>query len=113
MPYRILVVDDEPDLEILISQRFRKRVRTGELPFSFAANGEEALTKLGSFSELVVVVLPVLKMPVMDGLTLLSRIREAHPLLRSVIVSAYGDMANTRTALNRGAFDFLNKPTHF
>lgn len=112
MPHKILVVDDEPDLELLITQRFRRRIRAEELTFHFASNGEEALTKLQK-ENLVDVVLTDINMPVMDGLTLLSRLREAHPLLRSVIVSAYGDMPNIRTALNRGAFDFLTKPIDF
>lgn len=112
MPNRILVVDDEPDLELLITQRFRKRIRGEELSFLFASNGEEALTRLQA-DGLVDVVLTDINMPVMDGLTLLSRLREAHPLLRSVIVSAYGDMPNIRTALNRGAFDFITKPIDF
>jgi sigma-B regulation protein RsbU (phosphoserine phosphatase) len=112
MPHRILVVDDEPDLEILITQRFRKRIRAGELSFAFAENGEEALRRLQTDGELAVVLTDI-NMPVMDGLTLLSRLREAHPLLRSVIVSAYGDMPNIRTALNRGAFDFITKPIDF
>jgi sigma-B regulation protein RsbU (phosphoserine phosphatase) len=112
MPHRILVVDDEPDLELLITQRFRKRIRANEISFLFAANGEEALAALGSESD-VDVLLTDINMPVMDGLTLLSRIRDAHPMLRSVIVSAYGDMPNIRTALNRGAFDFITKPIDF
>lgn len=112
MSNRILVVDDEPDLEVLITQRFRKRIRAEELSFLFASNGEEALLKLNA-DNLVDVVLTDINMPVMDGLTLLSRLREAHPLLRSVIVSAYGDMPNIRTALNRGAFDFITKPIDF
>ena len=112
MPNRILVVDDEPDLETLITQRFRKRIRADLLSFQFASNGEEALAKLQA-DDLIDVVLTDINMPVMDGLTLLSRLREAHPLLRSVIVSAYGDMPNIRTALNRGAFDFITKPIDF
>lgn len=112
MAYRILVVDDEPDLQALITQRFRKRIRTDELSFQFAGNGEEALSKLASDGNLDVVLTDI-NMPVMDGLTLLSRLKEAHPLLRSVIVSAYGDMQNIRTALNRGAFDFITKPIDF
>lgn len=112
MPNRILVVDDEPDLELLITQRFRKRIRGEELSFLFASNGEEALARLRA-DDLIDVVLTDINMPVMDGLTLLARLREAHPLLRSVIVSAYGDMPNIRTALNRGAFDFITKPIDF
>jgi len=105
-------VDDEPDLELLISQKFRKRVRDNELCFVFAQNGVEALAKLQSNSEMDIVLTDI-NMPEMDGLTLLSRLREQHPLLKTVIVSAYGDMANIRTALNRGAFDFITKPIDF
>jgi phosphoserine phosphatase RsbU/P len=112
MPHNILVVDDEPDLEILITQRFRQRIRGNELSFQFAGNGEEALAKLQSSANMDVVLTDI-NMPVMDGLTLLLRLREAHPLLRPVIVSAYGDMSNIRTALNRGAFDFVTKPIDF
>ena len=111
-PHKILVVDDEPDLELLISQRFRKRIRANELDFAFAANGAEALEKLRADGQ-TEVVLTDINMPVMDGLTLLTRLHENHPMLRSVIVSAYGDMANIRTALNRGAYDFLTKPIDF
>jgi sigma-B regulation protein RsbU (phosphoserine phosphatase) len=112
MPHTILVVDDEPDLELLITQRFRKEIRDKALQFVFASNGEEALAKLGSNGE-TDVVLTDINMPVMDGLTLLSNLNQAYPLLRAVIVSAYGDMANIRTALNRGAFDFITKPIDF
>ena len=112
MPHNILVVDDEPDLEALITQRFRKRIRSSELAFQFAGNGEEALAKLQADPSLDVMFTDI-NMPVMDGLTLLSRVREEHPLLRSVIASAYGDMPNIRTALNRGAFDFVTKPFDF
>jgi sigma-B regulation protein RsbU (phosphoserine phosphatase) len=112
MPNKVLVVDDEPDLELLITQRFRKRIRAEELTFQFASNGEEALARLQA-NDQIDVVLTDINMPVMDGLTLLLHLREAHPLLRSVIVSAYGDMPNIRTALNRGAFDFLTKPIDF
>ena len=112
MPYRILVVDDETDLEILINQRFRKRVRARELEFLFSVNGEEALSQLQANAD-IDIVLTDINMPVMDGLTLLSRIAAEHPLLKAVIVSAYGDMVNIRAALNRGAFDFVTKPINF
>lgn len=112
MTNRILVVDDEPDLELLITQRFRKRIRSEELSFVFAGNGEQALDRLKENGG-IDVVLTDINMPVMDGLTLLSRLSEAHPLLRSIIVSAYGDMPNIRRALNRGAFDFITKPIDF
>ena len=112
MPHKILVVDDEPDLEILITQKFRKRIREQDLDFVFAGNGQEALAKLESNGGMDVVLTDI-NMPVMDGLTLLSNLRQHHPMLRSVIVSAYGDMSNIRMALNRGAFDFITKPIDF
>lgn len=112
MPTKILVVDDEPDLELLISQKFRKQVREGDLQFSFAQNGAEALHKLQADAEMDVVLTDI-NMPEMDGLTLLAKIHELYPLIKAVIVSAYGDMANIRTALNRGAFDFVTKPIDF
>jgi sigma-B regulation protein RsbU (phosphoserine phosphatase) len=112
MQTKILVVDDEPDLELLISQKFRKQVRDQEYQFIFAENGVEALKKLQDNGE-IDIVLTDINMPEMDGLTLLTKLNEQYPLLKSVIVSAYGDMANIRTALNRGAFDFITKPIDF
>jgi len=109
---KILVVDDEPDLEILISQKFRKPVREKEMQFAFAKNGVEALQILQAQPDMHVVLTDI-NMPEMDGLTLLGKLAEQYPLLKSVIVSAYGDMANIRTALNRGAFDFITKPIDF
>ena len=107
---KILVVDDEPDLQSLISQKFRSKIKAKEYEFSFAENGEEALKKIGN-GETVDLVLTDINMPVMDGLTLLSRLNELNnKLLRAVIVSAYGDMENIRTAMNRGAYDFITKP---
>jgi sigma-B regulation protein RsbU (phosphoserine phosphatase) len=112
MPTKILVVDDEPDLELLIGQKFRKQIREKEFFFVFARNGVEALKKLQE-DEAMDVILTDINMPEMDGLTLLTKLNELFPLLKSVIVSAYGDMANIRTALNRGAFDFITKPIDF
>jgi phosphoserine phosphatase RsbU/P len=106
----ILVVDDEPDLEHLIRQKFRKKIASNEYEFEFANDGEEALKKIHN-NELINLILTDINMPVMDGLTLLSKINEfTNRLLRSVIVSAYGDMENIRTAMNRGAYDFITKP---
>ena len=110
-PTNILVVDDEPDLELLISQKFRKKVRNNEFNFTFAHNGVEALAKLADNN--VDIVLTDLNMPEMDGLTLISKLREQYPNTKSVIISAYGDMVNIRKALNHGAFDFLTKPIDF
>lgn len=109
---KILVVDDEADLELLIKQKFRKKIRENVYEFFFAQNGEEALEKVKEFPDLDI-VLSDINMPVMDGLTLLSRLPDANPLLKAVVVSAYGDMQNIRTAMNRGAFDFVCKPIDF
>jgi len=109
---KILVVDDEPDLEVLIKQKFRKQIREKEYEFYFAENGKEALKRLLEQPE-VDIVLSDINMPEMDGLTLLSKLSESSPLIKSVIVSAYGDMENIRTAMNRGAFDFITKPINF
>ncbi len=110
---KILVVDDEIDLEPLIRQKFRRQVRDGIYEFVFAHNGLEALTKLIEFPE-IGIILSDINMPEMDGLTLLLKLKELkNPGLKTVIVSAYGDMENIRTAMNRGAFDFLTKPISF
>jgi len=106
-------VDDEPDMEMLIRQKFRKQVREKEYEFIFAINGLEALTKLIENPD-VTLILSDINMPEMDGLTLLTKINELkNPTLRTVIVSAYGDMDNIRTAMNRGAYDFATKPIDF
>src|SRR5210317_2000204 len=109
---KILVVDDESDLQILIKQKFRRQIRDNVYDFVFALNGNEALERLEEHPD-VDVVLSDINMPEMDGLTLLSRINEKNSILKSVIVSAYGDMENIRTAMNRGAFDFITKPIDF
>ncbi len=109
---RVLVVDDEEDLELLVRQKFRRRIRKRELEFLFAHNGKEALMALEENPD-VHLVLSDINMPVMDGLTLLNQLAAANPDVQAVIISAYGDMANIRTAMNRGAFDFLTKPIDF
>jgi len=107
---KILVVDDEPDLEHLILQKFRKKINAKEYEFQFARDGAEALDKITNDGQLDLVLTDI-NMPVMDGLTLLTKINELNNrLLRSIIVSAYGDMENIRTAMNRGAYDFITKP---
>lgn len=112
MPSKILVVDDEPQFERLILQRFRRQLREGIFEFVFALDGEEALERLNEHAD-VEMVLTDINMPKMDGLTLLGKLKELRPLLKTVIVSAYGDMENIRTAMNRGAFDFVTKPIEF
>ena len=111
-PYKILVVDDEPDLEPLMLQRMRRHIRSGRYEFVFAGNGVEALQKLNE-DETIDMVLSDINMPKMDGLTLLDQIPNISPDIRAVIISAYGDMQNIRTAMNRGAFDFVTKPVDF
>ena len=110
--YKILVVDDEPDVEPLILQRMRRAIRSGRYEFVFAQNGIEALERL-NLEEDIDMVLSDINMPQMDGLTLLEQIPKVDPNIRSVIISAYGDMENIRTAMNRGAFDFVTKPLDF
>ncbi|WP_202985237.1 adenylate/guanylate cyclase domain-containing response regulator [Mucilaginibacter inviolabilis] len=109
---KILVVDDESDLELLIKQKFRKKIREKVFDFVFAQNGYDALKKLAEEPD-IDVVLSDINMPEMDGLTLLTKLPEANPILKAVMVSAYSDMDNIRTAMNRGAFDFVVKPVNF
>ena len=111
-PYKILVVDDEPDLQPLMLQRMRRSIRAGKYIFVFAGNGVEALERLREQEDIDMVVSDI-NMPQMDGLTLLDQIAQLDPNIRSVIISAYGDMKNIRTAMNRGAFDFITKPVDF
>lgn len=109
MPHKILVVDDEPDLKLMIGQMFRKRIDERELVFIFAENGAEALKRLEEDEE-VAAVLTDLNMPEMDGLTLLATVNVHFPIIIAVVISAYGDMANIRAAMNHGAYDFVTKP---
>src|SRR5271170_6406910 len=106
---KILAVDDEADFELLIRQRFRRQIRSQEFTFRFAHHGEEALTVLDEEPDIELLLLDI-NMPVMDGLTLLTELRERKSPVRTIMVSAYGDMTNLRTAMNRGAFDFVTKP---
>lgn len=108
----ILVVDDESDLEVLIRQKFRRQIREGRYEFQFAENGRAALEVLEKNPQ-ISLVLSDINMPEMDGLTLLVKIGEIKPLIQVVMVSAYGDMDNIRTAMNKGAFDFVCKPVNF
>jgi len=110
---KILVVDDEPDLQMLMLQKFRTKVKNKEYEFLFAENGQEALDTLSSHTDLSL-VLSDINMPKMDGLTLLTEIQQLErPDIRTIMVSAYGDMENIRTAMNRGAYDFVTKPIDF
>ncbi len=110
MAVKILSVDDETDLEALLTQYFRRKIRKGEYEFFFAHNGLEALMVLSKNPD-IEIILSDINMPEMDGLTLLAKINEMrNPALKCVMVSAYGDMGNIRQAMNGGAFDFATKP---
>ena len=110
MAIKILSVDDESDLELLLTQYFRRKIRKGEYEFSFAHNGLEALTMLLKHKDYDI-ILSDINMPEMDGLTLLTKVNEMrNPALKCIMVSAYGDMGNIRQAMNNGAFDFATKP---
>jgi class 3 adenylate cyclase/FixJ family two-component response regulator len=109
---KILVADDEPDLETLIRQKFRQKIRDKKYEFVFAANGNDAIRKIQEHPD-IAIVLSDINMPEMDGLTLLTKLNELSPLSKTVMVSAYGDMDNIRVAMNRGAFDFVTKPVNF
>jgi adenylate cyclase len=112
MTTRILVVDDEPDLEALVLQKFRHQIRDKSVSFTFAHDGVEALAALKANGDIDLVVTDI-NMPRMDGLSLLQKLQENEDNIMTVIVSAYGDMTNSRTAMNRGAFDFVTKPIDF
>jgi adenylate cyclase len=112
MKSKIMIVDDENDFEQLIRQKFRRQIREQEYEFVFAENGQIALDKLDEQPDIDIIFSDI-NMPVMDGLTLLGKLNAKNPLLKAVIVSAYGDMENIRVAMNRGAFDFICKPIQF
>ena len=97
---KILVADDEADLETLIRQKFRQKIREDQYQFVFAVNGNDALKKMQEHPD-VSVILTDINMPEMDGLTLLGKLNETAPMTKTVMVSAYGDMDNIRTAMNR------------
>ena len=111
-PSKILVVDDEPDLQPLMLQRMRRDIRRGRYEFMFASDGIEAIEVLNRVNDIDMIITDI-NMPRMDGLSLLQHIPAINPNTRSIVVSAYGDMNNIRTAMNRGAFDFVTKPIDF
>ena len=107
---RILSVDDEAPIELMMKHHFRRKIRSGEYEFFFAHNGLEALAVLANTPDIEIILCDI-NMPEMDGLTLLAKVNEMHnPAIRVIMVSAYGDMANIRQAMNDGAFDFVTKP---
>lgn len=113
MPFNILSVDDEMDMQELLNQKFRKQIRNDELMFYHANNGKDGLELLKTHPEIEMALVDI-NMPIMDGLTFLAEVAKMNlPTFKVVIISAYGDMRNIRVAMNRGAFDFINKPIDF
>ena len=110
--FKILVVDDEPDIPAMFRLGMRREIRSGRYSFLFAEDGEDALQQLGEHEDVDMLISDI-NMPRMDGPTLLERVAERNPEIRSIMVSAYGDMKNIRRAMNRGAFDFITKPVDF
>ena len=111
-PAKILAVDDEPDFELLLKQRFRQRIRKGDLAFRFARHGEEALSVLAEEPDIGLLLLDI-NMPGMDGLGLLQRVKERHAGLPVIMVTAYGDDERRRKAAEFGASEFVTKPVDF
>lgn len=112
---KILVVDDEIDVQILFEQRFRKEMKSGEMQFAFAFSGEEALQFLTDHNQEAVLILSDINMPGMSGLELLKRIKQGHlePPPVVMMITAYGDAENYNQATQLGADDFLTKPVDF
>lgn len=112
---KILVVDDEKDMQTLFEQRFRKEIRNGEAQFAFAFSGEEALTYLNRHEHEAVLILSDINMPGMSGLELLKHIKEKYSKPPPVVmmITAYGDAENYNRAIQLGADDFLTKPVDF
>lgn len=108
----ILIVDDEPDVEILMKQRFRKQIREKKFTLKFGHNGVEALEILSDDPEICMVISDI-NMPVMDGLTLLKNMSEKFPSVVPVIISAYGDVSTMGKAKELGAYSFVTKPINF
>ncbi len=112
---KVLVVDDERDVQVLFEQRFRKEIRNNEMEFAFAFSGEDALAYLNSHLHEAVLILSDINMPGMSGLELLDQIKNKYktPPPRVMMITAYGDKENFETAMRLGADDFLTKPVEF
>jgi CheY-like chemotaxis protein len=111
---KIMIVDDERDVEILFRQQFRKEVREGRVDLCYAFSGEEALEYLGSLSPPdVVCMLSDINMPGINGLELLKTVKERYPQIRVSMITAYGDEQNFETAMSTGAEHYFTKPIDF
>jgi len=109
---KILLVDDEPDLELIAKQKFRAQIEAGVFEVLFAQNGQDALDLMAIHSDIAVVMTDV-NMPEMDGFTLIDKLKSINPEIKTIIVSAYGDIKTLRAAMNRGVYDFVTKPVDF
>jgi two-component system, response regulator, stage 0 sporulation protein F len=111
---KILIVDDEHDVELLFRQRFRRELRDGTLEFHFAFSGEDALSYLNNLTPLdIVFILSDINMPGMTGLEMLKNVKERFPQLKVCMITAYGDDQNYKTAMEYGAEKYLTKPIDF
>ena len=112
---KILVVDDEADVQPLFLQRFRKEIKNGEIEFNFAQSGEEAMSFLAINHSEVILILSDINMPGMTGLELLDKIRHTYEKPPPVVmmITAYGDDENYQRSMELGANDFLTKPVDF
>lgn len=108
----VLIVDDEEDIDILTRQRFRREIQSGEYVFHFARNGQEALERVAETTSIDIVVTDV-NMPQMNGFELLLKMRDKHPAIKTVIISAYSDEQSMKTATKSGAAAFISKPLDF
>lgn len=110
---KIMVVDDEEDIQSLFKQKFRREIKEGKVEFYFALSAESALTYLQNQETFVVLILSDINMPGMNGLELLKIIKDNYPEIKVFMITAYGDERNYRTALEYGADDYINKPVNF
>ena len=109
---KILLVDDEADIEFLAKQKFRKQIASNVFELIFFQNAEDAL-EFVRINPNISVIISDLNMPGMDGLKLLERVKELNPAIKTIVISAYGDVKTLRAAMNVGVFDFIIKPIDF
>lgn len=109
---KILFVDDEPDIELLTQQKYRKQIAEGVFELLYALNGQEALNIIKNTPDIKVMITDI-NMPQMDGLVLLDKVKEVNPCIKTIVLSAYGDTQTLRSAMNKGAYDFVTKPINF
>lgn len=110
----ILVVDDEPDVEALFRQQFRRELRAGRFQMEFASSASDALKRAAEIRDpSLILILSDINMPGMSGLDMLPKVRAAHPDVPVLMITAYGDAETRRKAIERGAVGLLTKPIDF